>query len=307
MAKQEKTFNTKLYALVVFLLVAAILAVSTVATFSSKYIAFKPEKVAQAYADTIVQTGDGYNANKYALVSKSEKYGDFIRKFYMYPVIYKDAGYKPGDDTKNLKGLNDDSYKSDKTKNDNGTLTGRVTEAMYPYYVELLGQYGWDDADAMFTNYFAKYQQVRGQVFGDQYLDDEGMFTALEANVKTYGESLTGTEETYDKNTKVKLTDKTIGAYQKALGEDYKLTTTVTDVQSVEDVKAYTAKMNTQLLENYEVSADDISAVSTCTVQVTDAKGTQLATCNLTVVQIGHTWYVDNTTADTSALYQIGK
>ena len=56
MAKQEKTFNTKLYALVVFLLVAAILAVSTVATFSSKYIAFKPEKVAQAYADTIVQT-----------------------------------------------------------------------------------------------------------------------------------------------------------------------------------------------------------------------------------------------------------
>ena len=45
MAKQEKTFNTKLYALVVFLLVAAILAVSTVATFSSKYIAFKPEKV----------------------------------------------------------------------------------------------------------------------------------------------------------------------------------------------------------------------------------------------------------------------
>ena len=135
MAKQEKTFNTKLYALVVFLLVAAILAVSTVATFSSKYIAFKPEKVAQAYADTIVQTGDGYNANKYALVSKSEKYGDFIRKFYMYPVIYKDAGYKPGDDTKNLKGLNDDSYKSDKTKNDDGTLTGQVTAAMYPYYV----------------------------------------------------------------------------------------------------------------------------------------------------------------------------
>mgnify|MGYP000516768470 CR=1 FL=1 len=65
MAKQEKTFNTKLYALVVFLLVAAILAVSTVATFSSKYIAFKPEKVAQAYADTIVQTGDGYNAHKF--------------------------------------------------------------------------------------------------------------------------------------------------------------------------------------------------------------------------------------------------
>ena len=198
-----------------------------------------------------MQTGDGYNANKYALVSKSEKYGDFIRKFYMYPVIYKDAGYKPGDDTKNLKGLNDDSYKSDKTKNDDGTLTGQVTAAMYPYYVELLGQYGWDDAD--------------------------------------------------------KLTDKTIGAYQKALGEDYKLTTTVTDVQSVEDVKAYTAKMNTQLLANYEVSADDIGAVSICTVQVTDAKGTQLATCNLTVVQIGHTWYVDNTTADTSALYQIGK
>ena len=87
MAKQEKTFNTKLYALVVFLLVAAILAVSTVATFSSKYIAFKPEKVAQAYADTIVQTGDGYNANKYALVSKKRE----IRRF--YPQVL----YVPGD------------------------------------------------------------------------------------------------------------------------------------------------------------------------------------------------------------------
>ena len=51
----------------------------------------------------------------------------------MYPVIYKDAGYKHGDATKNLKGLNDDSYKSDKTKNDDGTLTGLVTEDMKPY------------------------------------------------------------------------------------------------------------------------------------------------------------------------------
>lgn len=307
MAKQEKTLNTKLYALVAFLLVAAILAVSTVCTFRSKYIAFQPDKLVQAYADTIVQTGDGYNANKYALVSKSDKYGDFIRKYYMYPLIYKDAGYKPGDSTKKLKGLNDDSCKSDKTKNDDGTLSGQVTETMYPYYVQLLQQYGWDNADAMFTQYFARYQQVRGEIFGDSYLDDEGMFTALESNIKTYGESLTGTELTYDKNTHVKLSDKIVGTYQKAWGEDYKLTTAVTQVQPVEDVAAYTAKMNTSLLEAYGVAPTDISAVSLCTVQVTDAKGTQLAECQLTAVQIGHTWYVDNTNADTTSLYQIAK
>lgn len=307
MAVKEKTMNTKLYAVIAFFAIAAVLAIATVTTFSSKYTAFHPEKVAQAYTDSIVQTGDGYNAYKYALVSKSEKYGDFIRMYYMYPMIYKDAGYKPGDDTKNLKGLNDKDNKSDKTKNDDGSLAGQVIDAMYPVYVQLLETYGWDNYDAIFTQYFAKLQAVRAQVFGDTYLDDEIMFAALESNVTSYGKTLTGTKEEYDKNTKKKISEKTIGAYQTKYGEDYALKVTTKDVKNVEDVQGYIASMQAELLETYEVDVQDISAVNVCTVEVALADGTVVATQEVLVVKIGNTWYVDNTTIDTMALYQLSK
>lgn len=307
MAVKEKTFNTKIYAVIAFFAVAAVLAVATVFTFSSKYTAFKPEKVAQAYVDTIVQSGDGYNAYKYSLMSKSEKFGDFIRQNYMYPIIYKDAGYKPGDDTKDLKGLNDEALQSDKTKNDDGSLAGQVIDTMYPYYVELMETYGWDNYDAVFTNYFAKFQEERAKAFGDNYLDDEVMFTALESNVSTYGDSLTGTEDTYDSNTKVQLTKKSIGVYEKKYGEDYQFTAATKDAKPVEDLKAYVASMDADKLATYGVAADDISAAETCTVEVTLADGTVVATQEVNVVQIGNTWYVDNTTTNASGLYNFYK
>lgn len=307
MAVKEKTFNTKIYAVIAFFVVAAILAVATVSTFSSKYTAFKPEKVAQAYVDTIVQKGDGYNAYKYTLLSKNEKFGDFIRQYYMYPMIYKDAGYKPGDNTKKLKGLNDKANKSDKTKNDDGTLAGIVADTMYPYYVELMETYGWDNYDAVFTNYFAKFQEERAKVFGDNYLSDEDMFTALEANVATYGDGLTGTEDTYDSNTKVQLTKKSIGVYEKKYGEDYQFTAATKDAKPVEDLKAYVASMDADKLATYGVTTDDISAAETCTVEVTLADGTVVATQEVNVVQIGNTWYVDNTTTNASGLYNFYK
>ena len=86
---------------------------------------------------------------------------------------------------------------------------------------------GWDDYDTIFTKYFAKLVEVRKEVFGDDYITDEIMFTALEGNVATYGESLTGTEDEFDKNTGKQTSFKSIGAYQTAYGEDYKFTTAV--------------------------------------------------------------------------------
>lgn len=47
MAKKEKTFNYKLYALVAFLLVAALLACTTIFAVKQKYIAFDEEKLAR--------------------------------------------------------------------------------------------------------------------------------------------------------------------------------------------------------------------------------------------------------------------
>lgn len=97
MAKKEKTFPVKLYALLAFFAVAAVLAVIVTVTFQTKYTGYHPEEVARVYVDAVVQTGDGYNAYKNALPSVNDKYGDFIREQYMYPVIYREAGYKPGD------------------------------------------------------------------------------------------------------------------------------------------------------------------------------------------------------------------
>ncbi len=301
----KKVFNTKAYAIAVFCVILAVLIVITTLTFKAKYTGFYPEEVAKAYVDTIAQSGDGYNAYKNALPSKNYKYGDFIREYYMYPVIYRDTeGYTVGGDLDGLKGYNDDSFKGEKTLNDDGTLQGQVIDRMYPYYVELVAN-GWDDYDTIYTKYLQKLVEVRKEVFGDDYMSDEIMFTSLEANVKSYGESLTGTEEVVDENSGVKLSDKSIGAYQTAYGEDYKLMTTAKSSADL-DLEAYKADLaatNSTELESYKISVDDIEAVKMFDVEVTTADGTVVADVKVTVVLIGDFWYVDNTSTPTDTLY----
>lgn len=305
MANKEKSFNLKLYAVIVFFAVAAALVLIVTFTFKSKYTAFHPEEVARSFADTVVQTGDGYNAYKNALVSKSQKYGDFIREYYMYPIIYKEAGYKPGDKTKDLKGLNDESYMGDKSKNDDGSLQGKVIDEMYDYYVELV-ENGWDDYDTIFTKYFERLVSVRKNAFGDDYMTDEIMFTALESNVKTYGDSLTGTEDEFDKNTKKQTSFKSIGAYEKAYGEDYKFTSVVVGEKPV-DLNAYKSKLDADTLTKYGIKADDITDVKCYTVNVKTDDGNVVAEADVTVAKLGSSWYVDNTATDTTPLYSFYK
>lgn len=302
MANKEKTFNTKAYAITVFCVILAALIVITSLTFKAKYTGFYPEEVAKTYVDTIAQSGDGYNAYKNALPSVNFKYGDFIRKYYMYPVIYRDTDYTfdiSDDDFKKLVGYNDDSYIGEKTANDDGSLQGQVIDTMYPYYVELIAN-GWDDYDTIYTKYLQKLVEVRKEVFGDDYMTDEIMFTALEANVKTYGESLTGTEEVVDENSGVKLSEKSIGAYQTAFGEDYKITTTVKNSEDL-DLDAYKAGLDAETLALYGNTADDIVAAKKVTVEV--SSGTVTVSVDVTVVQIEDFWYVDNMATDTDVLY----
>lgn len=307
MAGTKKEFNTKLYAVIVFFLIAAILAGITVITYRSKYNGFNPEKVAIAFTESIVERGDGYNAYKNTIVSKNYKYGDYIREYYMFPIIYAESGYKPGDDTDDMKGLNDDSYISDKTKNDNGSLAGEVIDKMYPYYEALMETYGgWDDYDTIFTLYFEELVRVRYEVFGDKYMTDEIMFTALEANVSSYGDTLTGTEEEYDENTNLKISDKTIGIYEKAFGGNYDFDYEVVATKDVDNLDEYKSSLDKETLETYKISADDISAAKICTVAIS-ANDKEIARYDVVVVQIKSTWYVDNTNTDTTALYEIGR
>ena len=295
--KTAKESNFKLYAVIVFFSVLAALIAIVYTTFVSRYTAFHPEEVAKTYVDTIVQTGDGYNAYKNSLLSKSRKYGDFIREYYMYPLIEK--GAKDG-----VEGFNDDSYKGEKTLNDDGSLQGQLIDTMYPYYEELVAKNGWDNYDLVYTSYFDKLVAERKAIFGDDYMSDEVMFTALEANVRTYGEMLTGTEDVFDENTGMQTSFETEGAYEKAFGEDYRIVTEVTGETDL-DLAAYLSEVDDKALESYNLTKEDISAVKELTVKVSCAdKATEV---KVVAVQIGRSWYVDSAKTATAALYSFAK
>ena len=200
--KEKKGFKAGLYAVIAGVLVAAILIGLTVFAFTTRYNAFKPEKIATEYIDTIVQSGDGYNAYKYSLVSKNQKYGNFIINTYMAPYV------NDGDDVKQAdfvgKGNAEENKKSNKLYSD-----------MFQKYAELVDKYGLDDYNDVFTEYFAALKTERETVYGDKYMDTEFMFSVFESNVATYGDLLKGTEKKIADDNKTILTPETEGLYQK--------------------------------------------------------------------------------------------
>lgn len=319
----KKAFKPGLYAVIAGVVVAVVLVVITIFAFTSRYTAFSPEKVAQAYTDTIVQTGDGYNAYKNTLVSKNAKFGNFIIDAYMKPYV------NDGDDVKQADFVGTGNKKEEEA-------IDTVYETMYDYFVQLVNTYGFDNYDAIFTNYFEKLSEVRKQVYGDEYMDTDFMFGAFESNVSTYGKSLTGTETEYAADGKTILQKESTGKYQQLYGKNYKFTTSVKscDELSAEEVKAYVDEYKTRIepvANSGEAKAaqfglkdiddknnpktdmvnayagldnsDSITSVAKCIAEVTLEDGTVIATQELYVVQIGNSWYVDNTNIDTSGLY----
>lgn len=302
MSENKKEFNSKLYGIVSFIVVAVLLASICVTTFKAKYTGFHPEELAKTYVDTIVQTGDGYNAYKNTILSKNCKYGDFIRKNYIYPAIFRDTDYESGDNISDYIGYNDESFMSDATLNDNGTLSGKLIDEMYPFYEKLIFDCGWDNYDYIFANYIGKLITVRQEIFGDKYLTDEIFFTAFEANVAQYADKLKGTDDTFDENSGIQLTYKSEGIYQNAYGEDYKFTVDSVDSKKIE-LSEYKAGVNMDLLDLYGVSVDDISDVMAVKVEVVSNENNIVATCDVIAVKIGLAWYIDNTSTTTDSLY----
>lgn len=333
--KEKKGFKIGLYSVVSGVVIAVVLVLLTIFAFTTRYTAFSPEKVAQSFTDTIVQTGDGYNAYKVTLVSKNAKYGDFIIDAYMAPYV------NAGDDVKQADFVGTGSQEE-------ADAIDKVYNTMYDYYLELMDTYGYDNYDKIFDSYFAKLKEVRNQVYGDEFLDTEYMFGAFESNVDTYAKSLTGTEETLAEDGKTVLQEKSIGKYQEMYGEDYKLTSETVECKelSADEVTAYVAEYKnriTPVAESGEAKANSfgledtteetkllgiipqtkeiktktamvdafknldcsemITAVDLCTVEVKDQNGNVVASQQVYVVEIGNSWYVDNTNVDTSALY----
>ena len=324
MAKTKKGFRAGLYGVVSGILVAAILVGITVFAFTTRYNAFSPEKVAQSYADTIVQTGDGYNALKVSLVSKNQKFGNFVINAYMAPYVNDNSGKKKDEPkVEQNKAIGTGSKKETE-------LLDQIYNTMYVYYEELMATVGLENYDEFYSRYFDMLKQVRVAVLGDDYMDTEFMFSVFESNVQTYSNKLTGTKKKLAADKKTVLQKETTGIYQEMYGKDYKLTTTVTNTKelSADEVKAYADEYKNRiqpLIENGKSKAaalanedkkeameqafanldiaDSIEAVDECTVEVTSQKGDVVATVQVYVVRIGNSWYVDNSNTSTAPLY----
>lgn len=314
--KEKKGFRVGTYAVVAGVAVAVILVVLTIFAFTSRYTAFSPEKTAQYYADVVVQNADGYNAYKNTLVSKNQKFGDFVINAYMAPYV------NDGDDVKKNEEIGSGSEKE-------AEMLDQVYSTMYDYYVELIASVGMDNYDVLFTQYFAKLKEVRTAVIGDDYMDTDFMFGVFESNVDQYGKSLTGTETEYEADGKTVKAEATTGKYQEMFGNDYKFTVTVDSVKAVEDKDAYVesykeritpvansgeAKAEQFALDGDKKDAminafknldctDAIDDVAQCEVSVKLDDGKEVAKLTIYVVKIGNSWYVDNTNVDTSSLY----
>lgn len=293
--KEKKGFKAGVYAVFAGIIVAVILVGLTIFAFTSRYTAFAPEKVAQVYTDTIVQSGDGYNAYKYTLVSKNQKFGDFIINAYMNNYVNEDAEQSEIIGTGNAEEIE---------------KLDAIYSTMYDYYVELVNTVGFDDYDTLYNSYFTKLKEVRHEIIGDDFMNTEFMFGVFEANVAQYGESLTGTEEELASDGKTVVKQATVGKYQELYGEDYKLTTTVESVTAVSDVDAYVEAYTARVANDIKGEAfnsldcsNDISDVVEANVVVKTQDGTIVAEQKVYVVKIGNSWYVDDTNTNTSALY----
>lgn len=314
--KEKKGFKAGAYAVIAGVVVAVILVALTIFAFTTRYTAFSPEKTAQYYADVVVQNADGYNAYKNTLVSKNQKFGDFVVNAYMAPYI------NDGDDVKKNEEIGSGSKKE-------GEMLDQIYSTMYDYYVELVEFNGMDNYDVVFSQYFAKLKEVRTQILADDYMDTEFMFGVFESNVEQYGKALTGTEVEYEADGETVKTEATIGKYQEKFGENYKLVTTVKSTNAVEDKDAYIASYKERITpvaaageakakefgldgdrkdamvnayNNLDCS-DSIEDVAQCEVSVALEDGTEVASTTIYVVKIGNSWYVDNTNVDTSSLY----
>ncbi len=313
---EKKEFRAGLYGIVAGILVAAILVGTTMFAFTSRYNAFSAEKIAVSYVDTIVQNGDGYNALKVSLVSKNQKFGNFVIDGYMAPYI------NDGEDVEKNEIIGTGSEEEVK-------MLDSVYNTMYDYFILLTHEVGLENYNEFYSSYFEKLKLVRSEIIGDEYMDTEFMFSVFESNVATYGEGLTGTEEKLAADGKTVIQPKSIGKYQEMLGEDYILTTEVASVQvlSADEVEAYKQEYKQRIAPIIDAgkvksaafdeekakamndafskldSSDDFSEVKACAVNVKTADGRIVASAVINVVKIGNSWYVDNSNSDTSALY----
>ena len=318
--KEKKEYKIKTFAVIAAAAVFAVLAVMTIFAFGTRYTGFSAEKTAVQFADTIAQTGDGYNAYKNTILSQNPKlkYGDFLRRAYMAPFVNEDAEKAEFVGT----GSQDEQQKTD-----------ALYSEMYLYYAKLLKKYGWDDCDSMMRRFLKKLVKVRSEIYGDKYMDTEFMFAVLEGSVASYGEYLTGSDEVLAADGKTVLRPAVTGLYDSVWGDGWKLTTGASGTAEVTgaDLETYKKELGERLAkivsagvkkaEKFKAaggSEEDAQAMREafegldCAADVEEIKivtvdvlldGEKLKSVDIPVLKIGSGWYVDNTNIDTTPLY----
>ncbi len=304
MIKKSKSAILKI--IVVLLLISATIVTLLGVNFKSNVQRLDPEEIALAFTEAIVSDGNGYSAYEYTLICKNYEYKDFVCQNFIYPIIYGESHYQSGMDTRDLKGLNDKSYMGEKSKNDDGTLENEVADRMLPYYIQLMTELnGWDKYNTFYIKYFAELLEVREEVFGDRYMTEEIMLSALESNIKAYSRKLTGTPEVTEENGKVQ-TPKVSGLYETKYGENYKFTYTVTETKDI-TLEEYYEHVDEATFKAYKISPEDITEVKAITVNIKVNNETAVEAWKLLVVKSDGKWYVDNTNTNTATLYNFYK
>lgn len=300
MAKEMKQENKKFnltYAVVSVIAFIVVAAGLITYYYISHFIMFSPEKVAGQYVMNTVE-GDGYDALKYSTMSVNQKMGDYLREHYINQYVKENDGTAPK-----------------LTAEQEGEKLTAILEKMYPEFVLLNDTVGFENYDELFSTYFEEYVKAHKEIYGNDFISDEDMFTCIEGNLATYIEVQKLQNETLYGNGK-EYADKylTIGA--KTDEDDpyiagYHIETLINEITIEKDsskIKAYVDSLSDSQKKAYEsfgINTDDISAYATVTVRnavtgegekaVIDEQNADFSAnpTVLTLIKIGSQWYVD--------------
>ncbi|MCR4563413.1 MAG: hypothetical protein K5755_02105 [Clostridiales bacterium] len=300
--KQEsKKFNLT-YAIVSVIAFIVVAAGLITYYYISHFIMFSPEKVAGQYVMNTVE-GDGYDALKYSTMSVNQKMGDYLREHYINQYVKENDGTA-----------------TELTAEEEGEKLTLILDKMYPVFVKLNDEVGFENYDELFSTYFEEYVKAHKEIYGHDFISDEDMFTCIEGNLSTYlevrkleNETLYGNGEEYAK--KYLTADKTVT--EEELEENpyiagYHIETLVNEITVEKDspaVKAYIDSLSGSQKKAYEtfgINSDEISAYAKVKVSnkltgnngyktEIDKKNAEFSAnpTELTLIKIGSQWYVD--------------
>lgn len=298
--KVSKKFEST-YMVFAIIAVIVVFVVVIMAYFSKTYVMFSPEKVAVQYTQNTAKL-DGYDALKYTILIKEQKLGTFMTEKYMEPYLTKKEENKKAPEL---------------TAEEAGAKLSQILDVMYPLFVDLIENEGFENYDKVFSEYFKEYKTQHDIIYGHDVILSDDMFAAFEGNLATYmNYYAVDCETVYGKG--AEFADKYLGSGRVDLDDSdiysagYSISVTAEIVKEYSEVetKSYIDSLSSNQIEAYEYLGVDVHLISA----VAEVKTTKSLTGvgnkevieeknaewkehpdSLTLVKIGSMWYVDIT------------